>query len=288
MSDIFISHSTRNNDFTRWLAARLREESFNVWVDLDSIREGERWLRSIQAAIEASKAVVLVLSQASHDSQWVEGEILLAIELKKPLYIALIEDVSPLPIHLINRQFSNFLDDAPDAREKALQKLIRAIRDETAQPSDEDDLTPDRETFFKFLEQIPGDSVIRTAEAVFELAQTEADAITFGGKVTPGFHARVNLGENNAITIFSLWAYRRNPAVQVQFQYLCKHAPYDDDDLRRSTLQSLNRIMPADAPLYDDQADRRPTIPLDALNSPENLALFRQIMREMIDNLHGN
>src|SRR5690606_634338 len=111
----FISHSTRNNDFTRLLAESLRKHGFEVWVDLDSIRDGDPWLRSIEAAIEACDAAVVVMSQAARDSEWVEREVLMVMNLNKRLYITLIEDV-PLPLHLINRQFTDFRDDSQKGR----------------------------------------------------------------------------------------------------------------------------------------------------------------------------
>ncbi len=36
---IFISHSTKDNIFAHDLSGGLREAGFNVWLDLDSIRE---------------------------------------------------------------------------------------------------------------------------------------------------------------------------------------------------------------------------------------------------------
>jgi len=109
--------------------------------------------------------------------------------------------------------------------------------------------------------------------------------VEFGGKLTPGFHLRVDLGGEELI-VCSVWAYARRPAVQVQFQYLRDHPPYDDDRLRLSTLRSLDRLL--DAPLLADKAERRPTIPLlPHLASDGQRDLFRQIIEEIIDNLRG-
>ena len=288
MTHIFISHSTKNNDFTHWLAECLREAEFKVWVDLDNIRDGEPWLRSIQSAVENCESAVVVLSKASRESEWVERETLLAMDLHKRLYIALIEDV-PLPLHIINRQFTDFRDDSDKGRARAVKKLIRAL---SAEPPRRIPAplppTPDTSNFFKYVDQLPGERNALVARDLFRWAQSHADMVDFGGKVTPGFHARVHLGGDTLVTLFSLWAYRQNPAVQVQFQYLSQHPPYDDSALRLSTLRSLNRLLPADDALLDDSIDRRPTLPLDALDSADNLELFKQLMEEIINTLKGN
>jgi len=287
VSKIFISHSTKNNDFAEYLAEGLREAGFDVWIDLDSIRDGAPWLRSIETAIHICESVVVVMSKIARESEWVEREVLLAMDLKKRLYIALVEDM-PLPLHLINRQFTDFRDGDAKARAKALKKLIHSLRGtppkRTPKPLSP---TPDKSNFFKYVDQLPGEHNALIARDVFKWATTHADIVEFGGKVTPGFHARVELGGDTWVTVFSLWAYKATPAVQVQFQYLSDHEPYTDHSLRLSTLQSLNRIMPENERLLEDSADRRPTLPLETLSTADHLELFKQIMAEVMNTLRA-
>ncbi len=287
MTTIFISHSTKNNDFCKVLAQALRAQGHEVWLDLDSIRDGEPWLRSIEAAIRACDSAVVVLSKAARESEWVEREVLLVMDLAKPLYIAMIEDV-PLPLHLINRQFTDFRDESPQGRNKSFKKLLRALNNEARTTPKQLPATPDTSNFFKYVDQLPGKENALLARDLYRWARANADNVEFGGKVTPGFHARINMGENASVIIFSLWAYTRNPAVQVQFQYLTEHAPYDTHAMRLSTLRSLNRILPDGEKLIEDSADRRPTISLSALTTADHLELFKQIMEEIIDNLKSS
>jgi hypothetical protein len=42
-----------------------------------------------------------------------------------------------------------------------------------------------------------------------------------------------------------------------------------------------------DDPLIDDAADRRPTLPLKALDAAAKLEMFQQIMAEIMDNLRS-
>lgn len=285
MSYIFVSHTTADNEFARFLADQLTDAGFDVWVDFDSIKSGDRWVRSIQDAVEDCGAMVVVMSRAARDSEWVEREALLAMDLKKPLHTALIEDM-PLPLHLINRQYTDFRQE----RDKAARKLIVALRRlDLSRPRKRAPRKlspePDRDNFFKYVEQLPGGAGnVLVARDLYRWAQDYADVVEFGGKITPGYHARATLGDDE-VTVFSLWAYPRHPAVQVQFQYLSDFPPYDNGRMRRSTLRSLNRLV--SEPFLDDKADRRPTVPLSALGTADNLALFKEIIAEIIDNLRS-
>lgn len=286
MSYIFISHSTDDNEFTRHLDEKLTEAGFETWVDLHNIGSGERWLRSIQEAIENCGAMVVVMSKSARNSEWVEREALLAMDLKKPIHTALIEDI-PLPLHLINRQFTNFHHDP----QNAIDQLIEALwnLDITAVPKQiprKLSPLPDDENFFEYLEQLPhGEQNCLIAQEIYQWAVKVFSRVDFGGKITPGFHARLEVGSVE-LTLFSLWAYPKQPAIQIQFQYLADYEPYNNPALRRSTLRSLNRLL--NQPLDDDKADRRPTLALyEAFNTAEKLELFQEIIQEMIDNLRG-
>lgn len=259
----------------------------STWVDRTRIRTGDRWLRSIQEGIEGCHALLVVMSRAARDSEWVEREALMAMDLRKPIFIALIEPI-PLPLYLINRQYSDFTN-APEKTQADLIEALHELEDGAAPrrlPAKRSP-TPDRQNFFEYIRHLPGgkpNSLI--ARDLFQWGKQVADAVEFGGKITPGFHVRVHLGEDD-VTVFSVWAYPRQPAVQVQFQYLVAYPPYDSQSLRLSTLRSLSRLMPE--PFLDERADRRPTLPLDvALGSAEKLETFKQIAAEIIDNLRGN
>lgn len=287
MAYIFISHSTQDNDFTRDLADQLAQQSFDVWVDFDNIGSGERWVLSIQNAVENCAAVIVVMSKSARDSEWVERETLLAMDMKKPIHIALIDDI-PLPLHLINRQFTDFRENQGQGY-KLIAEALWAMDLLTAAPRKVPDTLspqPDRDNFFDYIEQLPGgerNSLI--ARDLFQWAQGIADRVEFGGKLTPGFHARLNLNGDD-LTVFSLWAYPKQPAVQVQFQYLMDYSPYNDPGLRRSTLRSLNHLL--NDTLIEDKADRRPTFPLaSAFTSADKIEMFKGIVQEIFDNLRG-
>ncbi len=287
MPYIFISHSTVDTEFSRYLTRALEAEDFDIWVDFDDIHSGQRWVKAIQDAVEGCAAMVIVMSRKARDSEWVEREALLAMDLKKPIHIALIEDI-PLPLHLINRQFTNFLEDH-EVAVKALAGVLRDLDLNAAAPRKVPTVhstEPNQYNFFAYLAQLPGgEQNTLIAQDLYHWGQGFADSVEFGGKITPGFHVRKRVGEDD-LTLFSVWAYPRRPAVQVQFQYLAEVPPYTDAALRRSTLASLNKLL--DEPLLEDKADRRPTLPLtEALNTADKLEAFKQVMQEVLDNLQS-
>lgn len=286
MSHVFISHSTTDNDFTKQLVDQLAAMDIESWVDFDGIHGGDRWPRRIQEQIEGCRAVIVVMTRAARDSEWVERETLLAMDLKKPLFIALAEDI-PLPLHLINRQFTDCHTDVAAGIKKLASTVRRRLRAKPAPPKKPLPTKPTRNNFFQYIAQLPGgkqNAVV--ARELYRWSKQHADAVAFGGKVTPGFHARVNLGDET-VTVFSVWAYARQPAVQVQFRFMSEHAPYDDRRMRLSTLHSLNRLMDGDHHL-DDKADRQPTLPIpQAFDTAEELEIFKEIMAEIIENLRS-
>jgi len=288
---IFISHSSKNNEMASKITAGLREAGFNVWLDLDSIPDGSRWLAEIQQGVENCGAILIVMSHPARGSQWVEREALLAMELRKPLFIALIEDV-PLPLHLIDRQFTDFRE-AFDAPLNALVEALRDIElmDETGK-SERLPLPPDvspkptEDNFFPYLQQLPdGEQMAMVASDLYHWAKKQADMVEFSGKQKPGFHARLNLDELY-VTVFTVRAYSREPVAEIPFEHLMNYPPYDQRELRLSTLQLLNELLPDDKAFVEDRADRRPSLPLrTALHSSEKLESFKLVVKDIMDHL---
>jgi hypothetical protein len=288
---IFISHSTQDDAFTAMLDQWLRAAGFKTWVDIENIPEGSTWPREIQKAVEECGAMVVVMSKHGRESEWVERETLLAMDLRKPLFIALIEDM-PLPIHLINRQWTDFRKRP----EQAAKRLIAALNKtsltepEAKKPREAAKLSPEPNplNFFKYLEQLPdGEQNAAIARRLHQIASSCGDSVQFSGWATPCFHARVKLKQGE-VSVFSVWAYSRQPGVEVPLQYLQNHPPYDERQLRLSTLDALNRLLPNGERFADEKADLRPTLSLThAFAAPPALDSFTQLVNEIADNLRG-
>ena len=100
---VFISYSRKDIHFARRLAGDLENAGFDVWWDISDLKGGDDWVRFIPAAIEASQYFVVLLSQNSIQSEWVEKEYSYAIRHRKKIVPAMIKfcDV-PFSLHTIN------------------------------------------------------------------------------------------------------------------------------------------------------------------------------------------
>ncbi len=286
---IFMSHSSKDRDFTAQLAERLNGAGFRCWVDVNDIPDGSTWMREIQTAVEGCGAMLVVISKDGRDSEWVERETLLAMELRKPLFIARIDD-TPLPLHLINRQFSDFRSRP----ETAIKKLVTALQKTPLteplpepKPSEQKKLSPEpnRLNFFKYVEQLPdGAENARIARALFDWARVNTDSISFTGRSEPACHANLWVGPGG-VSVMSIRAYPKQPAVEVPFQYLSSFPPYDDQSERLRLLHLLNPFVAT--PFADDRADRRPNIPLTALSEERALQSFIALIAGIVQTLRA-
>jgi TIR domain len=82
---IFISHANpENNEFTRWLGAKLTLAGYAVWYDLDRLRGGDVFWDKVEHAIrEETVRFIAVISRASHNKDGVRKEWNLAAIIEK-------------------------------------------------------------------------------------------------------------------------------------------------------------------------------------------------------------
>ena len=214
MSSVFISHSNQDNALSEPIVERLRAAGIGVWIDYENIRGGAEWLCEIEAGIARCDAVLVILSRSSAASVWVKRECLYAFQLSKPILVALVADLL-IPLHLINLQYCDLR--APQGMSKLLESLraLLSAQSEADYAQDAVSEAPLESNFFPYLAQLPqGDVGVLVARDLYAFAQQHADAVEFGGRQRPGFHARLRLG-GRRLTLFSVWAYRKQPAVQL-------------------------------------------------------------------------
>jgi WD40 repeat protein len=86
-ADIFISHSSKDDDFGRELAYRLRlafqEKMYRghevtVWYDATHIHPGDVWVEAISSALGSCAVFLLILSPEAIQSDWVFDEFTIA------------------------------------------------------------------------------------------------------------------------------------------------------------------------------------------------------------------
>ena len=91
MGHVFVSYSKSDNDYAMRLVQKLRQEGFDVWIDHRSLHNSEDWWRSIVLAIWQADAVIVLLTPRSDESRWVQREITIADNRKKPMFPLLLE-----------------------------------------------------------------------------------------------------------------------------------------------------------------------------------------------------
>ncbi len=123
--DIFISYSRADLSLIDALARDLEAEGYSVWWD-QKIKGGERFRKATLAAIEAARAVIVLWSEASVDSDWVYDEASRAGNKLIPMRL------SDLDIGSINPPFGEFhtllVNDRPGLK-AALARLGVLPRD---------------------------------------------------------------------------------------------------------------------------------------------------------------
>lgn len=276
---VFISHSSKNNSLARRLYNDLAEAGLAAWLDVEAIRDGDRWVGQIQRAVEDCTAVVLIHTRAARTSEWVEREILLAMEHNKPIFIARCEDV-PLPLPLITRQFTDFTTYSV-----GIKRLIEIIHDLISAPPllkavVADSLT-DEERFFVYLEQLPNGSLAAmVAGDLYRWANTWAEDLIFRGQHAPSLYVQHQVGAR-AVTLFAVRGYVQNPAVQIAFDHLTRYAPSLCLHLQdyQERLAGLQPALPDDPAAV--QASRRPNVPLTALDTAEKLETLKLLIDEL-------
>lgn len=93
MLDVFISHSTKDNSIVTAIHQKLTSVGIETWVDHLQLRPGDDWDRAITKALKEAKSGLFVLSASSAESLECINEYRTILELGKPLYVALIEDI---------------------------------------------------------------------------------------------------------------------------------------------------------------------------------------------------
>jgi hypothetical protein len=77
MGHVFVSYAREDRPFVSRLVREMRARDIPVWDD-SHIEHGQAWYRTIEHQLDESDAVVLVMTGASRDSDWVTNELLRA------------------------------------------------------------------------------------------------------------------------------------------------------------------------------------------------------------------
>ncbi len=124
---IFISHSHQDKEFVLWLVRELNQVGIDVWWDAQELVTGDYIKDKIKDGIQASSAFIIILSQNSFKSTWVQYELnsaLLFNATKNNIRIIPIKiDKSEVPFDLNNYLYI----DASENRTTAILAIEKAL-----------------------------------------------------------------------------------------------------------------------------------------------------------------
>ena len=83
MSKLFISHSSKEDEFVRELRWTLADLKQDAWIDSRELRAGDPLWTDIQKAIESSAAFAVVVSPNALQAKWVGKELRHALDVQK-------------------------------------------------------------------------------------------------------------------------------------------------------------------------------------------------------------
>ncbi|MGA2862954.1 MAG: toll/interleukin-1 receptor domain-containing protein [Verrucomicrobiota bacterium] len=142
----FISHSTKDDAFVQRLYADLQSKGVRCWYAPDDLKIGEKFRLKIDEAIRIYDRLLIVLSEHSVESNWVEKEVEAAFERERrenrlvvfPIRVdQAVMDVEGGWAADIRRtrhigDFRKWKDH--DAYAKAFERLLRDLKSEKPRP----------------------------------------------------------------------------------------------------------------------------------------------------------
>jgi hypothetical protein len=66
---VFISYSSRDTKFAKWLATRLKAEGLDVWIDVQRIAVGDSIVHRLNEGLGSASYLIAILSESSVNSK---------------------------------------------------------------------------------------------------------------------------------------------------------------------------------------------------------------------------
>ena len=130
-NDIFISYSTKNTDTARAIRKLFQDHGITCWMAPESIPAGSNYTKEIPYGILYSKIAILIVSNASLNSIWVNHEVEYLVSAGHIIIPFIIENIDENP-HSKQNPFSDILDDNQRIVKSTLsdsyQKLLSAVQ----------------------------------------------------------------------------------------------------------------------------------------------------------------
>jgi hypothetical protein len=135
---IFISHSTKDDPFVAELRQALELRGLTVWADSRNLRGGDQLAPEIEQAISQARAVLVVVSQHSLNSEWVHDEVACARRVQRkrgvdqfPIIPLLLPGIKPAALRSFFPRkalpLAVHIKEGPGALEAAMTDLLAAL-----------------------------------------------------------------------------------------------------------------------------------------------------------------
>ncbi|SFB31125.1 SIR2-like domain-containing protein [Flavobacterium swingsii] len=144
MAKVFISHSTQDKKFVRFLASKLNEDGIQTWIDDKELAIGDNIAEKINYTISKIDYFIIVLSKSSVNSKWVNFELsatrLNEISKNQNIILPILIEDCEIPYSLSNRLFLDFRYSFDDS----YQKLLNALNSNSTKNYQETDRAIDK------------------------------------------------------------------------------------------------------------------------------------------------
>ena len=128
MTDIFVSYASPDRDVAFRIVGFLEEQGVTCWVAPRDVPPGVEYGHAIISGIEQCRALVLILSDESNDSQFVRKEVERAVSKIKPVLPVRIREVTPSGSLEFFISSAQWVDAWKSPMEQHLLPLVAAIK----------------------------------------------------------------------------------------------------------------------------------------------------------------
>lgn len=127
MHDVFISYSHNDAEIREAVCQRLESEGIRCWYAPRDIRPGNEWADAITNALKQCRAMILIFTDRSNNSNQVLREVGLAVDFKKQIIPCRCDETFPSGSMQYYLSTLHWLDLSGD-REKGLDELTARTR----------------------------------------------------------------------------------------------------------------------------------------------------------------
>jgi hypothetical protein len=125
---VFLSYCSDDKRFAEELVRDLESDGIRIWYAPRNVRPGIDYSEQIQAAIESAGAFVIIISEASNQSDFVRAETEMAFSRRRPIFPLRIAPVAPAAGLALFLQLRHWTDAFGPRRQTATARLGEELR----------------------------------------------------------------------------------------------------------------------------------------------------------------